>query len=122
MRLPGHDRRALARIEETLTQHDPGLAAMFGTFTRLTKDDGSPPIERPATRWNKLLATLLLPVFLVSGVVAARYSGRYASPPRCGRAVAAACGVPWRGGFAWVRGGCSPPGSRRPAEAAARRC
>jgi hypothetical protein len=58
----------------------------------------------------------------VSGVVAARYSGRPASTPRCGRTVAVACAMPWRGGFAWARGNCSAPGSLRPTGAAAPRC
>jgi hypothetical protein len=102
MRLPGHDRRALARIDETLTRHDPTLAAKFRTFTRLTQDDGVPVTERLRSGWNKLLVTLLLPVVLVAGLVAARYGPR-AAVHRCGGPVAAACGLTWRSGFAWAR-------------------
>ncbi|MGH3170963.1 MAG: DUF3040 domain-containing protein [Trebonia sp.] len=45
MSLNAHDRRALARIEATLADHDPRFAASLSAFSRLA-DGAMPELER----------------------------------------------------------------------------
>jgi hypothetical protein len=65
-----------------MAAREPGLASMFAIFTRLTRDEGPPPTERPArgptpllvvlrasVRWAR--ATSAIPIVLVAGLMAA---------------------------------------------------
>lgn len=50
-----HERHRLDDIDGDLAGQEPGLAAMFDIFTRLTRQDGTPPAERqflPAGPWR----------------------------------------------------------------------
>ncbi len=46
MNLPAGQQRILDGIEEGLRRHDSRLASMFATFTRLTKHEEMPEVER----------------------------------------------------------------------------
>jgi Protein of unknown function (DUF3040) len=53
MSLPAAEMRALSRIERTLQTCDPQLRSLFAIFTRLTRHESMPGIERLGrTRWR----------------------------------------------------------------------
>jgi len=58
------ERRALCALERDLSVAEPKLAGMFLTFTRLTKDEGLPRIERVRNRpvrriWQRFCAFMI---------------------------------------------------------------
>jgi hypothetical protein len=69
MSLAPSERRALARIENSLSSSDPGLATMLATFTLPTFDGGTP-------RWKCLLRRIVrIPIpFILAGLVLAAMS------------------------------------------------
>ncbi len=88
MSLPTCEERILHRMEAALRTHEPRLAAMFGVFARLTKDEEIPGIERlqrqPRLSWRRLRrATAVLVIWCVA--VSACVAVGLASPHPCGR-------------------------------------
>jgi len=79
--LPTRQQSVLNGMNHALEARDPGLASMFATFTRLTRDDGPPQAERlargptpvlvllrAACRWVR--ASAAIPIALVAGLMA----------------------------------------------------
>ncbi len=57
MSLSPQERRELNRISTGLTVSDPILAALMGTFTRLTTSEAMPAHEQVSAGWRHLLGT-----------------------------------------------------------------
>lgn len=71
MSLPACEERILHHMETALRAHEPRLAAMFGVFSRLTRDEQMPGIERlqrrPWLSWRRLQrATIVLVIWCVA--------------------------------------------------------
>ena len=104
MGLPARQRRRLENIEHKLRNSDPRLAAMFGIFGRLTRDEDMPRIEELRHR----VAMLALRMRLWLAAVAGRLSfTRRRSRRRVGAFATSADG-PRRG-----RGSRPPAAARR---------
>src|SRR5260370_18923633 len=100
MSLPARERRRLNGIQGALERSDPRLAALFATFSRLTREEDMPPVERLRVRADRFAAR-----------------GKYMKRAVLGRlrliliapvALAATAGALLRGG--WARG--RPPAGR----------
>lgn len=50
MSLPARERRCLTGIEAELDRSDPRLVSLFATFSRLTREEEMPPMERLRVR------------------------------------------------------------------------
>jgi hypothetical protein len=115
MSLSARDARALGGIEVAL-RGDPQLAPLFDTFTRLTLGEPISALEHVKSRKSRVLAALLLPVILASGIIAALTGGRSHSPAGCTQAPAVLSlhwagpqPVPGRGRTARPVAGCAAP-------------
>jgi hypothetical protein len=82
MSLAPAERRALARIEDSLCRSDPGLARMLTRF-RLPITCGGWTIAARRLRRARLLVPLILAVTIVLYVLAIVLAPRHA-PPSCG--------------------------------------
>src|SRR5260370_1385048 len=91
MSLPARERRRLNGIQGALDRSDPRLASLFATFSRLTREEDMPPVERLRVRADRFAArgkymkrAVLgrLRLILIAPVALAATAGRHASPPR----------------------------------------
>jgi Protein of unknown function (DUF3040) len=88
MSLPARQQRVLHRIECALKASEPHMAAMFATFTRLTRDDGPATTERLAKGRLRLPAGLrafvLLPLVFAMLITGAVLGGTAHGATGCG--------------------------------------
>ncbi|HKB29859.1 MAG TPA: hypothetical protein VKD26_03400 [Streptosporangiaceae bacterium] len=56
MSLPARERRRLNGIQGALDRSDPRLASLFATFSRLTREEDMPPVERLRVRADRFAA------------------------------------------------------------------
>ncbi len=95
MSLPVGQQRILHGMERRLSSSDPRLASLFGTFTRLTRDEDVPNLEElragPVARFlrsARLKKILFLPIALAAVVCAIFIGGGGRGTPKCGPTLA----------------------------------
>jgi len=77
---------ALTGVESAVCRSDQQLAALFGVFNRLYRDERMPAWEQVQTPQRRLLAALLLPLLVVVRQVAAAGKASRRAAGRAGRA------------------------------------
>lgn len=83
MSLPTRQQRVLDQIEKTFQARDPGIAALFAMFARLTSQEAMPALETLSDQVSRFLRpVVLVPVMLL--VLIGTVAGATALPgPHC---------------------------------------
>lgn len=98
MSLPARERRCLTGIEAELDRSDPRLVSLFATFSRLTRQEEMPPLERLRVRvdyatqrgrrmrkaaLSRLRLIIIAPVAMVATCLALLIGGWSSGPSPC---------------------------------------
>lgn len=98
MSLPARERRCLSGIEAALDRSDPRLVSLFATFSRLSRQEEMPPMERLRVRvdyatergrrlrkaaLSRLRLIIIAPVAMVATCTALLIGGWSSGPNPC---------------------------------------
>jgi hypothetical protein len=96
MSLPARQQRVLNQIEDALRVSEPGLAAMYGMFARLSAGEpvAAETLARARLRRGTAACVVLIPVVFAVIIVGALLGGSARGATTCGIRPSAARGAP----------------------------